>query len=123
MIPRKKKKTPTKARGDCYEAAGRHLFEKCLTNPRCGLILVHGEVSGQGPLEGVTFGHAWVLDGDTVIDQSNGRNLSLPRILYYALGGIDRIRNLHQYTWDEAKEKMVQFEHYGPWDLKTRSGL
>lgn len=122
MTPRKKK-TPTKARGNCYEAAGKYIMGACLVKPKCGLILVHGEVSGQGPLEGVTFGHAWVLDGDTVIDPSNGREVKMPKSLYYALGGIDRIRNLHQYTWDEAKEKMVQFEHYGPWDLKTRSGL
>jgi hypothetical protein len=121
-MPPRKKKTPS-ARGDCYEAAGQFLFEQCLPNPDCGLVLVHGEVAGQGPLEGVTFGHAWVLDGETVIDKSNGRNLRLPKVLYYALGGIERIGNLYAYTWQEAKEKMLQFKHYGPWDLKTRSGL
>lgn len=122
-MPTRKKKPATTARGDCYEAAGRYLFERCLSDPDCGILLVHGEVAGQGPLEGVTFGHAWVLGGDTVIDLSNGRNLSLPRAVYYALGSIDRLDNLHTYTWEEARKKMLRFRHFGPWDLKTRSGL
>jgi hypothetical protein len=87
------------------------------------LVLVHGEVAGQGPLEGITYGHAWVLDGGTVIDRSNGRNLRIPKVVYYALGGIDHIGNLHEYTWDEARALILKFEHWGPWDLKTRSGL
>lgn len=122
-MPPRKKKPSTAARGDCYEAAGKYMFENCLMDPQCGLRVVHGEVAGQGPLEGVTFGHAWVLDGDTVIDRSNGRSLRMTKVVYYALGSIERIGNLHTYTWDEAKKKMLQFGHYGPWDLKTRSGL
>lgn len=92
MPPRKSRPT---AKGNCYEAAGKYLLDACVANPKCGLTLVYGEVSGQGPLEGLTYGHAWVLDGDTVIDVSNGRNLRLPRVVYYALGGIDRIGNVH----------------------------
>lgn len=65
--------------GDCYEAAAHYLLDHVLgigvTNPNHGLRLVHGEVAGQGPLEGKTFGHAWIEDGDTVIDTSNGKNL------------------------------------------------
>ena len=57
MVPRRKTRTPT-TRGDCYEAAGKYMMGSCLRNPDCGLILVHGEVSGQGPLEGITYGHA-----------------------------------------------------------------
>jgi hypothetical protein len=121
MPPRKKTKLPT--RGDCYEAAGRFLLDSCVRGSDCTYLLVHGEVAGQGPLDGITYGHAWVLDGETVIDKSNGRNLQIPRILYYALGGIDHLRNLHTYTWEQAREKILQHKHWGPWDLKTRSGL
>lgn len=109
--------------GDCYEAAAKLMYDRCLMNPECGLVLVHGEVMGQGPIEGVTYGHAWVLDGSTVIDRSNGGNVILPIQLYYSIGKIDQINNVHTYTWDEARRKLVQFEHYGPWDLSTETGL
>ena len=114
--------SPTKRRrrnGDCYEAAGRYIMD----NFDSQLQLVHGEVSGQGAMEGTTFGHAWVLDGDTVIDKSNGRDLRVPKVVYYALGGIDRIDNLHVYSREQALDRMLKHKHFGPWDLKTRSGL
>ncbi|NBR00792.1 MAG: hypothetical protein EBT79_10905 [Actinobacteria bacterium] len=86
--------------------------------------LVHAEVMGQGPLEGTTFGHAFVVkDRAVVVDRSNGRNLEMPAFLYYAIGQISDIGNEHQYTWAEALEKALKYETYGPWDLKTRSGL
>lgn len=108
--------------GDCYEAAGRYIIDHSIASGS-DLVLVHGEVAGQGQLNGVNFGHAWILDGDTVIDKSNGRNLVLPKIVYYALGGIDRINNFHEYTWEEARRYIMLYEHWGPWDLETSTGL
>jgi hypothetical protein len=108
--------------GDCYEAAGKYMMDNCMFG--CSnMILVHAEVMGQGPLEGTTFGHAWVLNGGTVVDMSNGRNLQLPQEVYYALGQIDRIGNIHEYTWEEARQMIVDNEHWGPWDLETESGF
>ena len=78
---------------------------------------------GQGHLEGVTYGHAWVLNGDTVIDVSNGGKLQLPKSAYYAIGQIDNIGNSIEYTWKEARKKIVNYEHWGPWDLVTETGL
>ena len=109
--------------GDCYEAAGKYMMDECAFANDCNLSLVHGEVAGQGELEGVTYGHAWVLDGGTVIDRSNGRNLQLPQAIYYALGQIDQIGNTVQYSWPDAREKIVEHEHWGPWELETESGL
>jgi len=112
------------ASGDCYEAAGRYMMMKCQFGGGCdNLTLVHGEVMGQGPLAGTTFGHAWILDGGVVIDKSNGRDLQLPQEIYYALGQIDRIGNTHEYSWEEARNLIVDFEHWGPWELETASGL
>ena len=118
-LPSKTAAQRRRRNGDCYAAAGRYIMD----NPDSHLQLVHGEVSGQGALEGTTFGHAWVLDGDQVIDQSNGRNLRLPKVIYYALGGIDRIDNLHVYSREQALDRMLKHKHFGPWELKTRSGL
>jgi len=109
--------------GDCYEAAGKYMMDKCVFGDDCNLVLVHGEVAGQGALEGVTFGHAWVLDGGTAIDRSNGGNLQLPQAIYYAVGQIDRIGNTHEYTWEQARKMIIEYEHWGPWDLVTESGL
>lgn len=122
MAPRRKSRPS--AKGDCYEAAGKYMMDQCLIKgDSCGITLVHGEVAGQGPAAGLTFGHAWVLDGETVIDQSNGRNIRMPRMLYYALGGIEHMGNIHEYDWGKARVNILKFKHWGPWDLKTRSGL
>jgi hypothetical protein len=122
--------------GDCYEAAAKYMMEygtlggSLLRLPgeegNPDLILIHGEVTGQGPIAGVKYGHAWVEDGDLVIDTSNGRNLRMPKVLYYALAQIDHRpahQNIHRYTAEEARKLLVKHGHYGPWDLKTSSGL
>jgi hypothetical protein len=107
--------------GDCYEAAGRYMMDNCMVQPACGMKLVHAEVTGQGPIKGLKYGHAFVLDDrGTVIDRSNGRNVVMPKEVYYLLGQIGS--NAHEYTWDEARQKMLEFEHWGPWDLSTESG-
>ena len=108
--------------GDCYEAAGKYIMDKCLfAGPNCDLILVHAEVTGQGPIQGLKHGHAFVLDGDTVIDRSNGRDVRLPKQVYYNLGNIGD--NLHEYTFKEFRRKVTEYRHWGPWDLETESGL
>jgi len=100
-------------------------MDKCgFGNPDgCQFILVHGEVMGQGPIEGTPFGHAWVLDGSTVIDKSNGRDVTMPVPIYYMIGQIDRIDNIIEYSWEEARTKILDSGHWGPWDLETESGL
>jgi hypothetical protein len=50
------------ALGDCYEAAVNFVVDKCMFGPDCPFNIVHAEVSGQGPLEGTSFGHAYVVD-------------------------------------------------------------
>ena len=111
----------SEATGDCYEAAAKYIVDKVLAfwakDPKPDLLLVHGEVAGQGPLEGRTLGHAWVEEGDTVIDVSNGRDIRMPKELYYAIGGIDEIGNTRVYTPEEARRKILEHKTYGPWDL------
>jgi hypothetical protein len=110
------------ALGDCYQAAFEYMMDRCLYE-EANYILVHAEVAGRGPLEGLTFGHAFLLNDELVIDPSNGRIVEMPRQLYYFLGCIDQINNLHNYSWKDAKKKVLQFKHYGPWDLVTSTDL
>jgi hypothetical protein len=106
--------------GDCYEAAFQYMLSE---GPGSGLKLVHAEVMGQGPLAGVSYGHAFVLDGDTVIDKSNGRDLRMPAPAYYELGRIEYLDNIHEYDYVEMLRRALEYEHYGPWDLQTSTGL
>lgn len=109
--------------GDCYEANGQYFMgEAVFPGSNKTLRLVHGEVAGQGPLEGTNYGHAWVEDGGTVIDVSNGRNLRMPKATYYAMGQIDRINNMHVYTAERFRRRVLDSGHWGPWDLQTSTG-
>ena len=74
--------------GDCYEVAGRYLMDESLKGNK-NLILVHGEVEGQGPIAGIRYGHAWIEDGEMIVDKSGGRNIQLPKIIYYSIGNIN----------------------------------
>ena len=110
--------------GDCYEA---NFLKFCqLENEAPGEYrLIHAEVMGGRELEGVQFGHAFLLHGPTmtVLDFSNGEELRMPYVLYSAKGNIDLIDNWHSYEFDEALEKALETEVYGPWDLETSTGL
>lgn len=110
--------------GDCYEAAFQHMMSDAMRsgigNMATDLKLVHAEVAGQGPLDGIRYGHAFVLDGNTVIDKSNGRNLVMPASKYFMLGDIKKAPSKYfEYSWKEVQKKAVTTGHYGPWDLNT----
>jgi hypothetical protein len=110
--------------GDCYEANGRWFSDHALFPGKDKkLRIVHGEVRGQASLEGVQYGHCWIEDGSTVLDFSNGRTVRIPKAVYYEIGGIDQIDNAHTYTPEQFRRKLLDNEHWGPWDLKTSTGL
>lgn len=126
--------------GDCYEAALKFLMQSCLGPywmleihnadtelEDCPLRLVHAEVIGQGRLEGVPFGHAFVLDSEkrVVHERAMGRELVAPQQYYYRLGQIDdspEARKAFKYIEYDAAEALAmlrEFQHYGPWELET----
>ena len=126
--------------GDCYEAAAKYMMSYGLlgsdllrapgVKPNPKLVLVHAEIVGQGAIAGLKYGHAWVEDGEMVIDVSNGRNIRMPKVIYESLANLRRHDstppfqpNWHRYTGKQAAAKMVKHRHFGPWDLKTSSGL
>jgi hypothetical protein len=97
--------------GDCYQAAGRLIM---------GYIgkgkLVHGMVNGQGSLDGIRFGHAWVEVGSKVLDHSNGKKKTIPKKLYYAMGKINP-SECKYYEYKDAAKFMVDKGHWGPWEM------
>ena len=96
--------------GDCFVVA----LENVMLDK--DLYLCHGIVSGQGPLTGIRFAHAWnETQTGHVIDQSNGNDVCMPRDAYYALGQIDS-DEVRYYNFDEMAMNVVEYETYGPWD-------
>jgi len=110
--------------GDCYEAAGNFCIGS-MYSPELEFVgepyLVHAEVKGQGKAEGLRFGHAWVEDDENVYDYSNGREIVMPKVVYYAIGDIQTNdpKKYQRYTFPEARAKMLKTKHYGSWDIET----
>jgi hypothetical protein len=97
--------------GDCYEAAAKLLY----AHRSCpGIVLVHGTVTGQGPIAGMRYGHAWIEIGDAVLDLSNGRFVCARRKTYYAAGEIRE--PVARYDFEAAARQMLETRHYGPWE-------
>ena len=97
--------------GDCYQAAVNVLMR----NMDKG-TLVHGMVNGQGRLEGIRFGHAWVEIGNKVLDYSNGNKVTMPKKAYYALGRVNP-NECKYYKYKKAAQFMLNRGHYGPWEM------
>lgn len=116
--------------GDCMETAvnlmmrynssffGKQLKAK---DPK-GTVLVHALVRGQGAVKGKRFPHAWIEDGDMVIDQSNGNDIRMDKRAYYAIGGIKPNEKgaYFKYTYREMVKKLKSTGHYGHWDLDEK---
>ena len=102
-----------KGNGDCYEAAAKLLY----AHRSCpGIALVHGTVTGQGPIAGIRYGHAWIEIGDVVLDPSNGRFVCARKSAYYAAGEI--AGPVARYTFAEAARELIETGHYGPWEKR-----
>ena len=109
--------------GNCYESAANYVMDNSLFSrggPAKDMVLVHAEVTGQGPIEGLKYGHAWAEVGGIVIDNSNGNNIQLPVEVYYRMGQVGS--NVYKYTPEEVRQWMIDSETYGPWELETESG-
>lgn len=101
-----------KPTGECYQQSfdyiGKHMDNESLR-------LVQGNVTGQGKIKGVRYGHSWIEKGDVVIDTSRG-NKKYPKDFYYALGEIKE-SEVKRYTPKQAMEMAVETKHYGPWEV------
>lgn len=111
-----------KVDGDCFQAAAA-----ALADAPPDAMLVHGEVQ-HATIPHLRYTHAWIEyevpmpDGNSlwmVRDTANGKDITVPAVLYYGLGQIDDAPGkLCRYTREQASRKMLQTGHYGPWDLE-----
>lgn len=111
--------------GDCFIVAARLVAMrdnhplKCELDSIVDLTLVHGVVTGQGAIEGVQYGHAWIEGNHNgvpvVADFANGNRFIGPAAFYYAIGRIDDAA-LCRYTPAQARRQLVDHAHFGPWE-------
>ena len=97
--------------GDCFVVA----LNTFLEDPE-NYTLVHGVVTGQGPIEGIEYCHAWVIDEstDTVIDNTLPASYSkLPVNMYYRIGKIEITK---EYDYKQVLKMIDKYGTYGPWD-------
>ena len=109
--------------GDCYESALHDLIDRKwkdytpYADPQ-DWRLVHTMCQGHGPIEGIRFGHAFLINKELniVLDTANGRGGLIPVITYFPLGDI-RPDDYPYYEYDlkEVRENMLKHETYGPW--------
>ena len=100
------------ANGDCFEVAGTMILDNPMVH---ALTLVHGIVTGQGPIEGVEHVHAWVEDSDAMValDFSNGNAVVVPIDQYYKIG---KIKKTARYDRKEVVSILVDTGVWGPWE-------
>ena len=107
-----------KAEGDCYEAALKKLMDLYMKGNTTARV-VHADITPRlGPLTGRTYGHAWVEDGDKVIDCSNNHTADIDEItggrkdVYY---GITDPKNIKIYNFQQLGKMVTKHHTYGPY--------
>lgn len=94
--------------GNCFQVAANLVIDA----PSGKLVLAHGICTGRGSIAGEHIGHAWVEDGDTVLDYSNGNMFVGPRDFYYAMS---TCRSVHLYNQKQTEKLLLKYRHFGPW--------
>lgn len=111
-----KKKNPKIELGNCFQYAAQYMLRARGKD----MLLVHSYATGTGVQnKGIRFSHAWIEDGDIVIDPSESKTdpIIARKEKYYMAGKIKADEGV-RYTIDEMIDKMTKHENYGPWDLK-----
>ena len=104
-------------KGDCYKANGRIVMKKMSASDAKNWILCHGV--GILLTDGKPFGHCWIEKSNTVYDYSNGKNINIPKKVFYALGQIPvKGYKNYVYKFKDLRKRVAKYEHWGPWDSK-----
>lgn len=102
--------------GDCFDSSWNYINKNGFKNR--GLRLVHGIVSGQGPLSGYRFAHGWCEDSENVYDNARGKERTIPKILYYAIGNIDT-KECFYYDYPQTMKMGEEYGDKGPWEMEN----
>ena len=116
---RGRKKTASSGLGRCYELAGRYVS----THP--DTILVHGKLVNKFTVGMREVEHAWIEEGDEIIDLCQVENLKkLPKAVYE---GLFQPVSLKKYSYNDVIRITTHIGHWGPWNdeeiERSKSGL
>lgn len=103
--------------GDCFNSAYDFMMKRGYKNKN--LKLVHSFVSGQGNLRGKRFTHAWCEDDENVFDYSNGREIEINKMIYYAIGNINPNQGKY-YDFNDTIEMSSKHGDKGPWEIENK---
>ena len=117
----RKRKPEWRDDGDCYEASATFVLD-LKRDPKWrhfdteGCVLVHGRPTLQRPPEN-KYDHAWIeLPEHTLaLNVATGREAAIPIPTYYEAGRIDPAE-CYRYTAEQARQMLLEFGHYGPWE-------
>jgi hypothetical protein len=114
--------------GDCFTDSYNYMYMNGVIKGQRHLQLVHALIRPiMGSLEGVEFGHAWIEDGDKVIDTAR-ENQVIDRQTFYMLGGLINLPTsrdsgtsikedkIKRYSVEDAEKLASEHQMYGPWD-------
>jgi hypothetical protein len=102
--------------GNCFESAANLFIDLAMeTGLQDGVVLCHGICTGQGPIEGVEYTHAWILLEESGIVLDTERMSVHPAARYYQIG---QIKQVTKYDFEDVKAMIVEHGHYGPWEEK-----
>ena len=113
--------------GDCYEANGMAFRDNSSPTAR----LIHADITPRiGGMKGITYGHAWIQDGDKLVDHTTigtdvmdlikgfddvpeefAGKVSSKSIFY----GIADPKNIKSYDLKQMATMITKHEHWGPW--------
>ena len=96
--------------GDCFIKNGHDFMDLKSKDA----VIVHGIVTNTKTYKPMS--HCWIEDeeAEMVIDVSNGNDNIIPSQLYYAIGNVTEVK---KYSKKEYYKKLMEFEHWGPWEL------
>jgi hypothetical protein len=116
---------------DPKDAIERHRTGHCFYN--CGMeitdniifgkdedyqdwILCHGVATGQGEIEGVRYGHAWLECKGLAFDMTESRDnpVVVAADRYREIG---RITHIKEYTTAQVRRMIHEHGTWGPWEL------
>lgn len=98
-----------KGKGQCFNKV--YLWAEKNFFPGLTVKVCHGLVVGQGPIEGLIHGHAWLEDGDTVIDLQH--KVTMSKLEYYKTA---KLKKVVRYSLKQALQLGYNTGHAGPWN-------
>lgn len=113
--------------GDCYEANGKAFMDHKSPTAR----LIHADITPRiGAMAGSTYGHAWIQDGDKLVDHTTvgtdvmdlikgfddmpeefAGKVSSKSIFY----GLAEPKNIKSYDMKQMAKMITKHKHWGPW--------